>query len=543
MRVGSRRGKPWDMATPQAFQEIDPDLLEMVLGGEPKAPLDPTRRVYVNRHLRLDSVHHVGFDLDYTLAVYRKEAIENIQFQMTRQRLVEDLDYPEEVLRLGYDPTLVLRGLVVDKRLGNLLKMDAHGHVARAFHGLRPLTREERHRIYRQSPIRLPANRFASLDSLFAIPEGALFTSLVDLFDRRLAANRDLAPVQDSSAAVSYEKLFIDVRETIDTIHRDGTLKTRIKSNLPEFIGRDTDLPVTLHNLRSAGKRLFLLTNSKWDYTNTVMSYLLDGIADEYPSWRSYFDIVVVDARKPAFFTERSPFLDLDSDGKVLGTFTRERFQREGIYAQGNIRAFERFGRTFGDRVLYVGDHIYGDILRSKKDSLWRTLLITPEVEEEVGRLIQDRIDFEQLRALDRERQQLDNEINGLKSYLPRIETVLSSTSSGRREYRLGPLELRQVEQLAKQMQLDVDTRRRTLAEVSRQLEQVEIAVDRRFNSRWGRVFKEGHELSRFGSQVENYACVYTSRVTNLRYYSPLHYFRATLDLMAHERTDQHHPS
>ena len=29
--------------------------------------------------------------------------------------------------------------------------------------------------------------------------------------------------------------------------------------------------------LRSAGKKLFLLTNSHWDYTRAMMSYLLDG--------------------------------------------------------------------------------------------------------------------------------------------------------------------------------------------------------------------------------------------------------------------------
>jgi hypothetical protein len=34
--------------------------------------------------------------------------------------------------------------------------------------------------------------------------------------------------------------------------------------------------------------------------------------------------------------------------------------------------------------VLYVGDHIYGDILKSKKSMGWRTMLIVPELEMEL---------------------------------------------------------------------------------------------------------------------------------------------------------------
>lgn len=46
---------------------------------------------------------------------------------------------------------------------------------------------------------------------------------------------------------------------------------------------------------------------------------------------------------------------------------------------------------------------------------------------------------------------------------------------------------------------------------------------------------KEGTEMSSFGDQVETYACVYTSRVSNFLHYSPLQYFRSPRDLMPHE--------
>lgn len=41
-------------------------------------------------------------------------------------------------------------------------------------------------------------------------------------------------------------------------------------------------------------------------------------------------------------------------------------------------------GVTSGSQVLYVGDHIYGDILRSKKQIGWRTMLIIPELAVEL---------------------------------------------------------------------------------------------------------------------------------------------------------------
>jgi len=34
--------------------------------------------------------------------------------------------------------------------------------------------------------------------------------------------------------------------------------------------------------------------------------------------------------------------------------------------------------------VLYVGDHIFGDILRSKKEWGWRTFLVVPELFQEL---------------------------------------------------------------------------------------------------------------------------------------------------------------
>ena len=59
--------------------------------------------------------------------------------------------------------------------------------------------------------------------------------------------------------------------------------------------------------------------------------------------------------------------------------------------------------------------------------------------------------------------------------------------------------------------------------------------IDRRFHPYWGSLLKEAAEKSSFGDQVEEYACLYTSRVSNFLAYSPLQYFRSPRDLMPHE--------
>jgi 5'-nucleotidase len=67
------------------------------------------------------------------------------------------------------------------------------------------------------------------------------------------------------------------------------------------------------------------------------------------------------------------------------------------------------------------------------------------------------------------------------------------------------------------------------------ELIRLERDISKRFHPYWGSLLKEGSETSSFGDQVEEYACLYTSRVSNLNQYSPLQFFRSPRDLMPHE--------
>src|SRR5262249_19671812 len=81
------------------------------------------------------------------------------------------------------------------------------------------------------------------------------------------------------------------------------------------------------------------------------------------------------------------------------------------IYEGGNLHDFEGALGITGDRILYVGDHIYGDILRSKKESAWRTAMIIQEMEAEVMAHEACREEDEKSAQLEEHREELEDQL------------------------------------------------------------------------------------------------------------------------------------
>src|SRR5262245_26022546 len=105
-----------------------------LLGELRATDIPQSRRIFCNRNLRMDEIDLIGFDMDYTLAKYNQSRIERLSMECTLEKLVAR-GYPEAVLQLDYDPTFAIRGVVVDRRYGNIFKMDRYGHVERVYHG------------------------------------------------------------------------------------------------------------------------------------------------------------------------------------------------------------------------------------------------------------------------------------------------------------------------------------------------------------------------------------------------------------------------
>ena len=500
-----------------ASLDLDPTIGALL--GETTTEIDVARknRVFCNRNLRMDSIEMIGFDMDYTLALYHQDKLEQLSISLTLSKLIEKHGYPEEIRTLTYDPRWAIRGLMVDRQLGNVFKMDRHAYVGRCYHGFRELDQEQRRASYRNEKINLSSDRFEWIDTLFGLPEAVMYTTLVDWADRR-------------TGTVDYDKLMGDVRTAIDEAHRDDTLKSVIKADLPSFIIKDPLLGETLHKFRSSGKKLFLLTNSLFDYTTVVMSYLLDGERKAYPSWRNYFDIVIVGGAKPAFFQELRPFVQIDqvsmepmqTNGEI------KHLSRDRIYQGGNVIAFEQMTGIKGEQVLYIGDHIYGDILRLRKQHMWRTAMVLQELEREIS--VSERIEaqIEDLDLLDRRHRNLESEIDYQTLRIKKIQRLLDDAATS------VPLRAR-LEEERKITRDGVDTLRDRAGLMDAEVDSLEKRIDRAYNSHWGSCLREGNENSRFGEQVNDYADLYTSRVSNFGPYSPLRYFRAPRRPMPHE--------
>ncbi len=141
--------------------------------------------------------------MDYTLSQYRPETFEVLAYNLTINKLIHNFDYPkvrstalsllllhlispctgfhadtttrvvlcalvlqlalqnanlasflQELLDFEFDFRYMMRGLIIDKKRGNILKMDRHKYVKVAFHGFRKLTREERLNTYAHARVR-----------------------------------------------------------------------------------------------------------------------------------------------------------------------------------------------------------------------------------------------------------------------------------------------------------------------------------------------------------------------------------------------------
>ena len=473
------------------------------------------RRVFCNRNLRMSGIAWVGFDMDYTLAIYNQKEMDELSIRATIEKLIAR-GYPEFIRTIPYSTEFPVRGLLIDKRFGHILKMNRYKLVTKGYHGLRELDKNELRQLYQSKKIRPATPRFHWIDTLYALSEAALYAAIVEAMNQR-------------KMSIDYAKMFTDIREGIDEAHRDGTILETVAADFPRFVNKDHDLAPTLHKLRSAGKKLFVLTNSRWSYTDKMMTYLLDGEMSEYPHWRNYFDVVVVAATKPAFFQERRPLMERDGGRLEPAAFPLERGK---IYEGGNLHDLERALGAVGDEVLYVGDHIYGDILRSKKESSWRTAMIIQELEVEVLAHESCREDFVRAEYLEDGRDRLEDELRFYQTRYKELSRRMDHAHGGNGRKANGFAEA-EAERL--RIKRAIDRVRGRLRHVEAELQASERRIDQRFHPYWGSLLKEENEQSSFGAQVEEYACLYTSRVSDFLLYSPQQYYRSPRDEMAHE--------
>jgi HAD superfamily 5'-nucleotidase-like hydrolase len=473
--------------------------------------VEPNDRIFVNRNLRMSSIEAVGFDMDHTLATYEPEPFEGLAFRKAQEKLVAKWKYPRDILDFGYDHDFVIRGLVVDKRRGNILKMDEHRYVTTAFHGTQPLSAEVRKQIYANRRIRLSGSNYSVIDTLFSLPEIHLYAKMVDFIDDHEKGRKD------------FRRLYEHTRDCVDEAHADGSIKSDITGEPRRYLHMDPELPQTLQRLRAHGKRLFLLTNSEPSYTDIIMSVMLSDAGPENLHWTDYFDAVVLQARKPSFFVRRESFQPIPEDCCQIP----ERNQHK-VVVGGSVQQLERLLGVRGDRVLYFGDHTYGDMLKSKHSSGWRTAMIIQDLEQDLETMHQTSPSRRRQVLLERQRDRLV----GWRDFLERSQ----EGELGRKllEALLGKF-TESGEQSPRSIAENVETLDEGIRSLDDEIGELELSRQQAFNRHWGAIFKAGRENSLFGAQVRSFACIYTTRVSNFLNYPVDKYFEAPHEFMPHE--------
>lgn len=465
---------------------------------------DPVRGLFTNRTLNLRSIKAIGYDMDYTLIHYRTEDLERRAYELTRDRLAAK-GWP--VAEFEFDPESVIRGLAIDLDLGNLVKATRFGYVIKGTHGTRILSYEELRDAYSGTLVDLAEDRFSFLNTLYSISEANLFAQLVDQLD----AGR-------LQGVMTYYDLADAVETALDATHMEGALKDEIHADPDRYVVPDPEVVEALLDQHHAGKHLMLITNSNWEFATRIMKLAFDPYLPAPMIWRDLFDTVVVSAGKPLFFAHDHPFYRVVDEKQALLRPHFGKLERGTVYFGGNANLLEESLELSGDEILYVGDHLFGDVHASKSMFRWRTALILRELESETRDLVEFRDTQRALDALMEEKTDLERHRAQV-----RLASVRSEQGSGQ---DTGP-DQELMDQLAGLQELiaALDERIAPLAQASGELG----------NPLWGPIMRAGNDKSLFARQVERYADVYTSRASNFLIETPFGYLRAPRGSLPHD--------
>lgn len=452
-------------------------------------------KVFVNRTLNLKKIRYIGVDMDHTLVRYNSENFERLSHTTMIDKLVKR-GYPETLRKLVFDYNFAIRGLVIDRKMGNLLKLNRYTAIRASYHGLKPLDFKSHQKLYKSTYIDLSNSDYLAVDTSFSISLANLIAQIVELKDTDTA-----------NKYPDYAQIADDVLDALDEAHRDGSLKDVVKQNLDHYIIKEPKLVATLEKFRRHGKKIFVLTNSDFHYTKLLLDYAIQPFLSEYKSWQDLFEFVITFASKPKFFYENQKYLRVNpADGTMTNM---EGKLTPGIYQGGNAKKFTEDLDLAGDDILYVGDHIYGDILRLKKDCNWRTAMVIEELDTEVENNRKAEPINQEIETLMKKKEPLEDELTEIMTQ--KVEKAISANEP------------------------QIETLQKSISEIDAQISQLIKKQQAMYNGNWGQLMRAGNEESYFAYQLDRYACVYMEKLSDLLELSPRTYFRAPRRPLAHE--------
>lgn len=285
------------------------------------------------------------------------------------------------------------------------------------------------------------------------------------------------------------------------------------------------------------------------------MSYLLNPSEPPSMRWTDFFDVIIVGANKPAFLLdERYPWaiyqlictllsrlypsgsLSLyhvtGSDGSLRNILSPMdhlealRSIPNKIFQGGNAQVLHGLlDISSGEKILYVGDHIYSDIVRSKRSLGWRTCFIVPELTRELENLQRHQSTREEVMQMRKLQYLVDNEMDRTYVEILRLQQRANESEASEQQ---SAQSLATLNSKYHAMQKQVE-------ELKELVKKKQSEYDGKFHPLWGRLFKAGFQDSRISKQIRDFACLFTSKASNIAYFSPSRSFRPIPDVRAHD--------
>lgn len=453
--------------------------------------------IYVNRTLNMKQISAIGFDMDYTLVRYNLEAFEMMTYKEIKKKLLEMRNYPKVINDLKFQLDLAIRGLVIDKPNGNILKLSTYSKVKHAYHGMSEMDFKTQQKIYQGLTIDLnDSDRYSIVDTSFSIAYCVLYMQIVELKDKHPELNLP-----------DYKTIEEHLLEALDVSHRDGTLKGEVKKNIKKYIVQDADGVLALEKFKRHGKKLWVITNSDYEYSRLLLDHAINPFLKEHKSWKELFNIVITLSNKPKFFTDKLPLLKVDPSTGLMANHYG--LIEDGIYQGGCAQTIQKSSGLSGEQILYLGDHIYGDVLQIKKTCNWRTALVIDELINET--------------QANEKSAGISSEINVMMKQKIEMEQKLDELFDKEQDKGKRP----DKEKLHDHFQ--------KIEKVDKKIGKLIRAHTQHFNSYWGETMRAGVEPSRLAGQIEKYACIYMAKVSDFMDYSPRTYFRPKKKTLPHE--------
>ncbi|CAF1043389.1 unnamed protein product [Didymodactylos carnosus] len=291
--------------------------------------------------INLSSIDWFGFDLDHTLIRYQLHNFHILIYRIISDYLIENYHY-NSVLQTNTESIhdYAVKGLIYDSLYGDIIQLNNSGSVIYSLHGLN--TKIDQDVLKQRYPDNLQSienstdKRYWIMLTYFEQAAAYLIANIVDLIDKQQLFNSSFNNSLKIDDTNKYSFFLSHIYAAFEHNYGGEFDKSdyfnELRTNIGKYIYKRDDIRNWLIELKlKYGKYLFVITNSKLDYTELLANYAFGS------DWHSLFDLIIVNSKKPTFFDQYNPFYKCGNESEPISDL-RELCVIGGIYTGGNSK-------------------------------------------------------------------------------------------------------------------------------------------------------------------------------------------------------------